>query len=282
MRVAHVEFTDVTFHMPYLHRELVTPPYMFRRYGPLVRLLQQRKQTILEHVALIAKYRDDIMRIVEVQTTLDEDSLEPRFDKGQYQHWDACALYSLVRHYKPKRIIEVGSGASTKFMRRAIRDEGLSTQITSVDPAPREGIDEICDEVIRGNFEDVFEQLPELSPGDFFFYDGSHFILPHSDLIVSALELIPTFPSGVFIHFHDTFIPDDVPADAFWREQFIYVTYMVAAMALYGTAQLDLLLANWALFVVPELSEEAAKIVHFDQEATGIGQGGGSFWFRKR
>jgi hypothetical protein len=69
--------------------------------------------------------------------------------------------------------IEVGSGDSTKFARRAIRDHGLRTSLTSVDPQPRASIDQLRDCVIRRPLEEVDTGLfEELQPGDFLFIDS--------------------------------------------------------------------------------------------------------------
>ena len=46
-----------------------------------------------------------------------------------------------MRETKPARIVEVGSGHSTRFMARAVRDGGLATAITAIDPAPRADIE---------------------------------------------------------------------------------------------------------------------------------------------
>src|SRR5260370_713340 len=67
---------------------------------------------------------------------------------------DAIALYGLLGLRKPSRYLEVGSGNSTMFARRAIRDLGLGTQITSIDPQPRAEIDALCDRVVRTRLEE--------------------------------------------------------------------------------------------------------------------------------
>lgn len=49
----------------------------------------------------------------------------------------------------PATYLEVGSGNSTRFARRAITVHGLRTRIVSIDPEPRAVVDELCDEVVR-------------------------------------------------------------------------------------------------------------------------------------
>ncbi len=62
---------------------------------------------------------------------------EPRFGQIWCPRLDAAALYTLVRTERPQRIVEVGSGHSTRFLWRAVRDEGLETHLTAIDPEPR-------------------------------------------------------------------------------------------------------------------------------------------------
>ena len=48
-------------------------------------------------------------------------------ENGYFRSVDAEMLYSVVRHNKPRRIIEVGSGFSTRLMALAIKDGKLVT-----------------------------------------------------------------------------------------------------------------------------------------------------------
>src|SRR5262249_8929981 len=47
---------------------------------------------------------------------------EPYWNNQWFSALDAMALYTLVSHRRPPRIVEVGSGNSTKFAARAVRD----------------------------------------------------------------------------------------------------------------------------------------------------------------
>jgi predicted O-methyltransferase YrrM len=61
----------------------------------------------------------------------------PRWNQDWFPRLDAAAAYAMVRALRPRRIVEVGSGHSTRFMARAVEDGGLPTQILAIDPAPR-------------------------------------------------------------------------------------------------------------------------------------------------
>ena len=85
-----------------------------------------------------------------------------------FSSMDAVALYGMSSEFRPQRFVEVGSGYSTKFARRAIHDHSLRTRITSIDPAPRAEIDKLCDCVIRRPLEELdLSVFDELEPGIF-------------------------------------------------------------------------------------------------------------------
>src|ERR1041385_11869 len=59
------------------------------------------------------------------------DSGQFFLQNGWFDAVDAEVLYSVLRRFHPTNIVEVGSGFSTRVMRRAIRDGKLVTKITS-------------------------------------------------------------------------------------------------------------------------------------------------------
>ena len=75
---------------------------------------------------------------------------EPRWNQDWLPRLDALAAYVTVRQVRPARIVETGAGHSTRFLARAVRDGGLNTEITSLDPEPRatlnglSGVELIC------------------------------------------------------------------------------------------------------------------------------------------
>src|SRR5438309_380721 len=81
----------------------------------------------------------------------------------------------------------------TMWVARARRDGALATTITSIDPNPRAGIDELCDRVLRSPLEladlSVFE---ELTAGDIVLCDGSHRIFMNSDVAAFQLDVLPS------------------------------------------------------------------------------------------
>ena len=141
-------------------------------------------------------------------------------------------------------------------MRRVIRDQGLKTQLTSIDPRPRAEIDALCDHIIRQPLEnlnlDIFEKL---GAGDVLFLDGSHRSFMNSDVTVFFLEILPALASGVLVHLHDIHLPCDYPperAEWYYSEQ-----YLLAASLLAGHRGYEIMLPNAFVSGEPDLIRES-------------------------
>jgi predicted O-methyltransferase YrrM len=143
---------------------------------------------------------------------------EPRWNQDWFPRLDAAAAYALVRETRPRRIVEVGSGHSTRFMARAVRDGGLATQLTAIDPAPRAGIEGLGVTIVRRTVQaGGVEPLEALEAGDILFIDSSHILMPGTDVDFLFNRVLPTLPAGVLLHVHDVFLPDDYPPEWEWR-----------------------------------------------------------------
>ncbi|HET6893109.1 MAG TPA: hypothetical protein VFH31_18535, partial [Pyrinomonadaceae bacterium] len=70
-------------------------------------------------------------------------AVEHHFGPG-YGYIEAQALHAIIRHFRPKRIIEVGSGVSTYCMLKAIelneKEAHEPTHITCIEPYPSEAL----------------------------------------------------------------------------------------------------------------------------------------------
>lgn len=143
---------------------------------------------------------------------------DPRWRQGWFPRLDAAAAYAMVRRLRPRRIVEVGSGHSTRFLARAVADGGIGTRITCVDPAPRAalaglGVDHVACPAHAAD-PALFRTL---GPGDVLFIDSSHVLMPGSDVDHLLNRAWPLLPAGAVVHFHDVFLPDDYPASWSWR-----------------------------------------------------------------
>jgi hypothetical protein len=189
---------------------------------------------------------------------------------------DSLALYSMVAMHRPAVYLEVGSGNSTKFTRRSIRDHGLSTQLVSIDPQPRAEVDALCDQVIREPVESVdLAQFEALHEGDILFIDNSHRCFMNSDVTVVFIDILPRLRPGVLVHIHDIFLPQDYPPH--WAGRYYSEQYLLAAYLLAEGTRFEVLLPNAYISGDAELRGRIAPVF---AGLEGVARGGGSFWLR--
>lgn len=142
-------------------------------------------------------------------------AVEHKFGLG-YGYIEAQALHGVIRHYKPKRIVEVGSGVSTWCMINAVKlnkeETGEQCEINCVEPHPSNALKsfseiKLIEKTVQSvSYEDVFEKLTD---NDMLFIDSSHAVKPGSDVNYLILEILPRLKAGTIVHFHDIYIPYD-------------------------------------------------------------------------
>ncbi len=143
-------------------------------------------------------------------------AISPNWSSSFLSRLDAATIYSAVAHFKPDRIVEIGSGNSTMFMSRAIFDHGLGTKMRCIDPKPRIDIDKLPIQIDQRvlSLDDV-AQIATLSAGDILFVDSSHILQPDFDVDIILNRIMPRLAPGVLVHFHDIFLPFPYPAS--WK-----------------------------------------------------------------
>ncbi len=230
------------------------------------------------------RYRVHLDAIIEVSGPLRRISVDPPSDPGA-PHWvngwlpalDGATLSMFLATTDPPTYMEIGSGNSTKFARRAIADHGLRTRIVSIDPFPRAEVDALCDEVVREPAESVdVAVFDRLVPGDVLFVDNSHRCLQNSDATAIFLDVLPRLPPGILVEFHDIFLPDDYPSE--WAERFYSEQYVLAAFLLAGGPLIETELPAWYVANDPELSAVIEPL--WDEIGLTRDRHGGSFWVR--
>jgi hypothetical protein len=192
-------------------------------------LLARNADCFRTTIELIERYGPDLARIPRVGASHGE----PYWGQDWFTGVDAAALYSLIRARQPSRYHEVGSGNSTLFAARAIRDGGLPTRILSVDPQPRADVDLLCDEVIRAPLQLADPgRVAAVEPGDVLLIDSSHYALTNSDVVAFFLDVLPALPKGVLVGIHDVFLPDDYPwwlSGRWYSEQYLVAAWLLGA-----------------------------------------------------
>jgi hypothetical protein len=198
---------------------------------------------------------------------------------------DAECLYSVIRHFKPRRIVEIGCGHTTRLIQAAIRqntNEGANQCVhVCIDPyatprLPAETSIQLVQRRVEELNADFFE---DLDTNDLLFIDSSHVVRMGGDVVKLYLQVVPALRPGVLIHVHDVFTPRDYPPHwrhekgRFWTEQ-----YLVEAL-LSCSSQFSVLLAvsYLAKMNAPELAA-ACPVWAAAPDAANPG----SFWFVRR
>jgi predicted O-methyltransferase YrrM len=142
----------------------------------------------------------------------------PRWDQDWFPRLDGAALYATVRRHRPRRILEVGSGHSTRFMAAAVADGGFPCRITCIDPAPRADLGRLAVDLRRRLLSPADLDLARtLDLGDVLFVDSSHLAVPGSEVDLVLNGMLPLLRPGVLVHLHDIFLPDPYPEAWAWR-----------------------------------------------------------------
>lgn len=153
---------------------------------------------------------------------------------------DAEILYSMIRKNKPKKIIEIGGGASSKIISTAIRKnnrEKNSCEYICIEPFPTKDLIQIVHssgDLIMNKVENVEISLFEnLGENDILFIDSSHVVKPFNDVYFEFFRVLPILKKGVFIHFHDIYLPAEYPLaniakyNYFWNEQYMLHSFLL-------------------------------------------------------
>ena len=150
---------------------------------------------------------------------------EPHWNNGYFTAVDARVAYALTAARRPRRIVEIGSGNSTRFFRKAIAEHGFDCRLTAIDPNPRAAIGGVADEVIAESVLDTgLERFAALEANDILFVDGSHLALNGTDTTRIFLEVLPLIRPGVVVHIHDICLPFEYSAlftERMYAEQYL-------------------------------------------------------------
>jgi predicted O-methyltransferase YrrM len=156
---------------------------------------------------------------------------------------DAFVLYAMLREFKPKRVVEVGSGYSSALMLDASREFLPETRFTFVDPYS-ETIRKVLADRPEGHYDlqrtpvqDVsLDLFRELGDGDILFLDTSHAVKIGSDVSALLFRVLPALRPGVIVHFHDVFHPWEYPEDFVMAGRTYNEVYFLRAFLQFNSA----------------------------------------------
>lgn len=142
------------------------------------------------------------------------------YDNKFFSYNSGIELFCLLRTFKPKRIIEVGSGFSSALMLDA--NElffNREMQLTFIEPYPENRLSKLMKKEDGGSAKVYPTKLQDVDPSifaqleenDILFIDSSHVSKPGSDVNMILFDILPVLKKGVIIHFHDIFYPFEYP-----------------------------------------------------------------------
>lgn len=209
---------------------------------------------------------------------------------GVYMAVDAHVYYCLVRHLKPKRIIEIGAGQSTRVALDALetnRDQdGAAGTITAIEPFPGPALKQLVDAgritLIEAKVQDVgLELFDSLESGDLLFIDSTHVLREGNDVQFEYLELLPRLPDGVYVHVHDISLPRRYPKVYFDQGLYWNGQYLLQAFLAFNS-RFDVIWAgNYLLLRNPGQMHDAFPEIAAMREKYPLSEPS-AFWMRTR
>jgi predicted O-methyltransferase YrrM len=207
------------------------------------------------------------------------------FDNYWFARADALFLYSVLRVFRPNRIVEIGSGFSSavmldineRFMDRSMR-------LTFIEPDSRrlrkllKPEDHSSITIVEQRIQNVDASIvDQLRANDILFIDSTHVSKAGSDVNHILFELLPRLAPGVFVHFHDVLYPFEYPKEWFdlgisWNEP-----YILRAFLQYNT---HFPVRFWNDFMMKFHGDELRELMPLcaDPPAFGVG---GSLWLQR-
>lgn len=139
------------------------------------------------------------------------------YNNQAYSYSDVIFLFSILMHFRPKRIVEIGCGFSSAAL-LDINEKHFNGElkITFIEPyadllksiARPTDVYELLETRIQNVDLNLFATLDE---NDILFIDTSHVAKTNSDVLFEIFEILPRLKKGVKIHIHDIFYPFEYP-----------------------------------------------------------------------
>lgn len=226
----------------------------------------------------------------------DADSIRFNIENDSFSYDDAPVLHYMLRHIKPKRIIEVGSGHSSAVMLDTkdfyINDYDIELTFIDID------LDNLKAVLIDNDYKNIklIEQpiqtvdlsiFDHLEANDLFFVDSSHVSKIGSDLHTILFKILPRLKSGVYIHFHDIRYPFQYKKDLTYKKVFWNEAYLLRAFLMYNN---DFEIVFWLNYLTnsDNLAKEKLSFLplklwdeKFNEHREDFSGAGGSIYLKK-
>lgn len=211
--------------------------------------------------------------LAPLMADLPEDRWRP--DNGMYGRADAAVLHAMLRHHRPARMLEVGSGYSTAVALDVVERHLPDLRITCVEPYPARLQSRLRDEDKVDLIVDPVQDAPmsrfaELEAGDVLLIDSTHVLKSGSDVAWLYLHALPTLAPGVIVHVHDVHWPFEYPERWIREGRDWTEVYLLRAFLTHNDAWRIRLMTSWLWSQRPNLVPE-----HLRGEPTG------ALWMQK-
>jgi hypothetical protein len=167
------------------------------------------------------------------------DGFRYYFENVFYSYCDGINLYSVMRHFKPNNIIEVGSGytsalmldVNNKFFDNKIKLSFIEPYTERLDSLLTDA-DQKNTEILRKPVQKIApEYFDKLGANDILFIDSTHVSKTGSDVNYLFFEILPRLASGVIVHVHDVYYPFEYPEEMinrgiFWNEDYLLRAFL--------------------------------------------------------
>jgi hypothetical protein len=230
-----------------------------------------------------------------------EHAHEFHLNNGMFESVDAEVAHCMVRQFRPRRIIEIGGGNSTRIFARAAlmnREEYAPCDLITIEPFPspalRDGFPGMSELVHRPVQDVELGFFDQLGNNDILFIDSSHVVAIGSDVVYEFLKIIPRLKPGVIIHVHDIFTPSDYPHSTvfkslcFWSEQYLLESMMTmgdAFRVIWASSAMQIEHADVLCDCFPSWQDSYARMPRqhrrFIPSADGRNVWPSSWWMRK-
>ena len=160
-------------------------------------------------------------------------------NNGAFGSVDGEISYCMIRHFKPRKIFEIGSGNSTYLAAQAVlknKEEGYECELIAFEPYPTDTLEAGfpgLSKLIPTKIQDVpLSKFNELKRNNILFIDSIHVLKIGSDVQCEYLKIFPRLNKGAIVHVHDIFLPAEYPREwvlknyLFWTEQYVLQSFL--------------------------------------------------------
>jgi hypothetical protein len=249
-------------------------------FGPLPRTIAGIELREAEQMALLDTFAD--FYATQPFYAQKTEGLRYWFENPAYSYSDAIMLHCMIRHLRPRRIIEIGSGhSSCVTLDTNERFFGDSIATTFIEPYPelllslvtprdRERI-----KLIPMRLQDVpLSEFEALESGDILFVDSTHVSKVGSDVNRLFFDVLPALRAGVHVHIHDVFYPFEYPKEWIYGGRSWSELYLLRAFLQYNEA--------FRIVLMNTFLEHFHEAFFRERMPLCLENLGGSIWLRKQ